>query len=79
MALTLSMWVILPPSALMTTLGQAGPWSRALGPKVAEETREQGPRVLPCAESQGWGGGSSRDRTLQAASTAFIFKTLHHL
>lgn len=37
------MWVILILSALLTTVGQAGPWGRALGPKVAEQAGEQGP------------------------------------
>lgn len=36
------MWVTLTLSALLTTLGQAGPWGAALGPKVAKKAREQG-------------------------------------
>lgn len=67
-------------SALLTTLGQAGPWGRALGPKVAEE-----------AEPWGLSLGSSHvlrarvgkkevpaSGTLQAALLAFIFKTPYH-
>lgn len=42
-ALSLSMWVTLTLSALLTSLGHAGPEGRGLRPKVAEEAGEQGP------------------------------------
>ena len=42
------MWVILILSALLTTLGQAGPWGRALGPKVAEKAGPWGLSLGSC-------------------------------
>lgn len=69
MALFLSIWIILTLSVLLTTLGKKGPWGRALGPKVAEETREQCPIVLSCHVLRARGGEDKvpGGRMLQAA------------
>lgn len=74
------MWVIMILSALLTTLGQAGPWGRALGPKVAEEAEPWG---LSLGSSHALRARVGEEEvpasgTLQAALLAFIFKTPYH-
>lgn len=80
MALSLSMWVILILSAPLTTLGQAGPWGRALGPKVAEEAGPWGLSLGSCHVLRARGGEDKVPARgmLWAARLAFIFKSPYH-
>ena len=71
------MWVILILSALLTTLGQTGPWGRALGPKVPEEAGPWGLSLGSCHVLRARGGEDEVPASgmLQAALLAFIFKS----
>lgn len=74
------MLVILILSALLTTLGQAGPWGRALGPKVAEEAGPWGLSLGSCHVLRATGGEDEVPACgmLWAALPAFIFKSPYH-